>query len=241
MATSVRKIARVSLYAYALFRPTSFRATVMVRFSACQSVTISVPEQPRSIEDYLSEPSRLVCALLDEQQVERIHPNLFRVRMKPIKFLSLSVRPVSDIRVWCEDDVVRLSSDRCVVEGYEAFNERFAINMQGYLLVQQMPAGKTLRGQANLGVSVDLPQALKLTPKPLLERTGNGLINGILITLKQRLMRQLIEDYGVWAASSSTASSSTVSASTTSSSHEPSRRQLDKCGTNACAGDKSQV
>ena len=78
--------------------------------------------------------------------------------------------------------------------------------MQGYLLSQVAESGKRqskiLRGQANLIVSVDLPQALSFTPKPLLERTGNSLLNGILITLKQRLMRQLIADYCAWASSS---------------------------------------
>lgn len=171
----------------------------MVRFSASQSVSISVPPKPQTIEDYLSEVSRLVYALIDEKQVEVIHPNLFRVRMKPIKFLSLSVRPVSDIRVWREGDIVRLSSSKCFLEGQETFNDRFSISMQGYLVVQPGKKGQKLRGQANLGVSVDLPQAMKLTPKPLLERAGNGLINGILITLKQRLMRQLIKDYSDWA------------------------------------------
>ena len=72
--------------------------------------------------------------------------------------------------------------------------------MHGYLVVQPQGKQKKLRGQANLVISVDLPQAMKLTPKPLLERAGNGLINGILITLKQRLMRQLIKDYAAWAA-----------------------------------------
>ena len=71
--------------------------------------------------------------------------------------------------------------------------------MQVDLVSQSTDSGKRLRGQVNLIVSVDLPQALRLTPKPLLERTGNSLLNGILITLKQRLMRQLIADYSVWA------------------------------------------
>lgn len=179
----------------------------MIRFSASQSVSISVPPEPKAIEDYLSEVSRLVYALLDKKQVEVVHPNLFRVRMRPIKFLSLSVCPVSDIRVWREDNVVRLSSNKCYLEGQEAFNDRFSINMQGYLVVQPTAKGQTLRGQANLGIGVDLPQAMKLTPKPLLERAGNGLINGILITLKQRLMRQLIKDYSAWASASAEVSS----------------------------------
>ena len=171
----------------------------MVRFSASQSVSISVPPKPQAIEDYLNDVSRLVYALLDENQVEVIHPNLYRVSVKPIKFLSLSVRPVSDIRIWREDNVIRLSSNKCFLEGQETFNDRFSINMQGYLLVQPGDKGQKLRGQANLGVSVDLPQAMKLTPKPLLERAGSGLMNGILVTLKQRMMRQLIKDYCEWA------------------------------------------
>ncbi|MEM6450472.1 MAG: DUF1997 domain-containing protein [Cyanobacteria bacterium P01_D01_bin.105] len=171
----------------------------MVRFNASQSVTIAVPAKPRSIEDYLSEVSRLVYALVDEQQVEVIHPNLFRVKTKPIKFFNLSLQPISDIRIWHEDNAVRLSSDRCVLEGQQSFNDRFLIAMQGYLVVQPTTTGQQLRGQANLGISVDLPQALKLTPKYLLERTGNSLLNGILLTLRQRLMRQLIVDYCAWA------------------------------------------
>jgi hypothetical protein len=174
----------------------------MLRFSASQSVTISVPPQPLPIEVYLSEVSRLVYALIDPQQVEVIEPDIFRVRMRAIRFVGVSVQPVCDIKVWLEDSTVRLSSNQCYLEGYESFNERFALNMQGYLVVQPTSEGPKLRGQANLGVGVDLPSTMRLTPKPLLERTGNGLLNGILITLKQRLMRQLIDDYCNWASSS---------------------------------------
>ena len=174
----------------------------MVRFSASQVVTISVPTQPLSVEDYLSEPERLVYALVDPQQVEILSANLFRVKVRAIKFLGFVIQPVCDIEVWLESGTVRLRSDHCQLEGYEAFNQKFSMNMQGYLVSQETATGKTLRGQANLIVSVDLPQAMSFTPKPLLERTGNGLLNGILITLKQRLMRQLITDYCAWASSS---------------------------------------
>jgi len=179
----------------------------MVRFSASQAVTISVPTQPSSIEDYLNEPERLVYALIDPQYVERLSPNLFRVKVRALKFLGLSIQPVCDIEVWLNAGAVRLRSNRCQLEGYENFNQKFSMNMQGYLVSQQTAKGKRLRGQANLIVSVDLPQAMSFTPKPLLERTGNGLINGILVALKQRLMRQLIADYCDWASSSPPVSS----------------------------------
>ena len=171
----------------------------MVRFSASQSVSISVPPQPRPIEAYLSEPARLVYALVDKQQVETLSPTMFRMRMRAIRFFSISVQPICDIEVWLEGDTVRLRSDHCEVEGYKLLNESFTLNLQGYLVVQSTPKGKKLRGQANLMVSVDLPPALKFTPKKLVERTGSSLLNGILITMKQRLMRQLINDYSDWA------------------------------------------
>jgi len=178
----------------------------MVRFSASQSVTIAVPTQPLSVEAYLTEPERLVYALVDPSQVEKLGSNLFRVKVRSIKFLSFTIQPICDIEVWLEGETVRLRSNRCEIENYDSLNEKFSLNMQGYLLSQSTEEGKKrgkkLRGQANLIVSVDLPQALSFTPKPLLERTGNGLLNGILITLKQRLMRQLIADYCAWASSS---------------------------------------
>lgn len=171
----------------------------MVRFSASQSVSISVPQQPQPIESYLSEPQRLVYALVDSNQVEMLSPTLFRMRMKAIRFFSISVRPVCDIEVWLEDDTVRLSSDHCEVEEYDLLNESFSLNLQGYLVVQSTPKGEKLRGQANLRVDIDLPPVLSFTPKTLISRTGSGILNGILITMKQRLMRQLIKDYSAWA------------------------------------------
>ena len=181
----------------------------MVRFSASQSVSISVPQQPLPIEMYLSEPSRLVYALVDRQQVETLSPTLFRMRMKTIRFFSISIRPVCDIKVWLEQDTVRLSSNHCEVEEYDLLNDSFALNLQGYLVVQSTPQGKKLRGQANLMVDIDLPPVLGFTPKTLVARTGSSILNGILITMKQRLMRQLIDNYSAWATASSQVSSLT--------------------------------
>ena len=171
----------------------------MVRFNACQAVSIPVPQQPFSIETYLSKPQRLVAALVDETQVEVLGPNLFRLKVRPIKFIGLTIQPVCDIEIWLEEQTVRLRSNQCQIEGYESFNQKFSMNMQGYLVSQSTSVDKELHGQADLVVSVDLPPAATIMPRPILVRAGNGLLNGILTTLKQRLMRQLITDYCNWA------------------------------------------
>ena len=56
-----------------------------------------------------------------------------------------------------------------------------------------------LKGQADLEVQVELPSPLSLTPLPILETTGNGLLKSVLITIKKRLTHQLLIDYYKWA------------------------------------------
>ncbi|MGB3786387.1 MAG: DUF1997 domain-containing protein [Phormidesmis sp.] len=183
----------------------------MVRFSASQAVTISVPQQSIPIDTYLSEPKRLIEALVDEKQVEALGPNLFRLKVRPLKFIGLTIQPICDIEIWLEDQTVRLRSSQCQLEGHKSFNQKFSMNMQGYLVSQTTAEGDKLRGQANLMVSVDLSPAATLMPQSIMVRTGNGLLNGILITLKQRLMRQLIADYCAWAKSHTAAQTSSFS------------------------------
>jgi len=50
-----------------------------------------------------------------------------------------------------------------------------------------------------LEVGVEMPPLFWLTPKPILEATGNGLLKSVLLTIKQRLMYQLLLDYRQWA------------------------------------------
>ena len=48
-------------------------------------------------------------------------------------------------------------------------------------------------------MGVELPPPFTLTPKAILETTGNGLLKSVLLTIKQRLMHQLLLDYHQWA------------------------------------------
>lgn len=141
-----------------------------------------------------------MLALISPEQLERLEPGLFRFRMQPIKFVTLKLRPVSDIEIWSEQNTVYVRSTACRLEGQPAINDKFSLNLQGHLSTQDNRRGTRLYGQANLQVEVDLPPALRLMPKSVLQATGNGILNGILATMKQRLMRQLVTDYRDWAA-----------------------------------------
>ncbi|MBW4574381.1 MAG: DUF1997 domain-containing protein [Aphanothece sp. CMT-3BRIN-NPC111] len=170
------------------------------RFTASQAVHMAVPEQPVPIQHYLRQPQRLVHALADSSRIEQLSEECFRLKMRPLSFMTLSIQPIVDMKVWADSDgTVHLKSIACEIRGIDYINERFTLNLIGELAPYQDKGGTFLKGIANLEVQVELPPAFWFTPKSLLEATGNGLLKSVLLTIKQRLMHQLLSDYSQWA------------------------------------------
>ncbi len=166
------------------------------KFTASQSVEIPVPEQPVPIQHYLRQRRRLVNALTDPSRIQQISDEVFRLRMRPLAFMSFSVQPTVDMRVWTESNgTIRLQSIACEIVGFEYINQRFALSLQGFLIPEQVDTGTWLRGRADLQVEVDFPPPFCFTPKPILETTGNSLLKSVLLTIKQRLLHQLLADW----------------------------------------------
>ncbi|OKH36429.1 hypothetical protein NIES2119_17470 [[Phormidium ambiguum] IAM M-71] len=173
------------------------------RFDASQSVEIAVPQQPIPIQHYLRQPKRLVQALVDVNRIEQLSEEMFRLKMRPLAFMTLTIQPTVDMRVWTDSDgTVHLQSVACQIRGVEYINQRFSLNLKGRLSPQQIDGITYLKGRADLQVQVELPPPFWLTPKPLLETTGNGLLKSVLLTIKHRLMQQLLLDYATWAKTS---------------------------------------
>lgn len=169
------------------------------KFKACQSVEIPVPYQPIPIKHYLRQPQRLVNALADSSRIEQLSTEVFRLKMRPLAFLSLSIQPIVDMRVWAAPDgTIFLESVRSEIRGIEYINERFQLDLKGNLSSYEKDESTRLKGTANLEVQVELPPPFSFTPKSILETTGNGLLKSVLLTIKQRLLRQLLVDYRRW-------------------------------------------
>lgn len=169
------------------------------QFSASQSVEIAVPEQPIPIQHYLRQPQRLVHALVDPSRMEILSDEIFRLKMRPLSFLTLTLQPTVDMRVWANaNGTINLCSIGCEILGIDYINQRFALNLQGHLSPSQTQAGTRLQGIAHLQVQVEIPPPFSFTPTPILEATGNGLLKSVLLTVKQRLLHQLLVDYRRW-------------------------------------------
>ncbi len=169
------------------------------KFIASQSVEIPVPQQSIPIQHYLRQPQRLVNALADSSRVQPLTNEVFRLKMRPLAFMSLNIQPTVDMKVWAvPDGKVYLHSVGCEIIGIEYINHRFDLKLNGHLSPCNIHNNTYLQGNANLEVLVELPLPFSLTPKPILETTGNSLLKSVLLTIKQRLLRQLIVDYCHW-------------------------------------------
>lgn len=173
---------------------------MIIKFNASQSVDIPVVEQQIPIRHYLRQPKRLVNTLVDTTRLEQIDQDCFRLKMRPLHFMMLTIQPTVDMRLWASPKgKIYLKSEGCEIRGVEYINQRFALNLVGILEPQEIKGITHLKGKADLEVKVELPPPLWLTPRPVLETTGNGLLKSVLMTIKQRLTHKLLVDYRRWA------------------------------------------
>ncbi len=169
-------------------------------FTASQSVSILVPTAAVPIQHYLRQPQRLVQALTDPSQIETLNEHCYRLKLKPRQFLMFNLQPTVDIQLQPKPDgTVFLTSNTCELRGIDFVNQRFRLALKGVLSPQSKAGHTYLEGQADLEVQVDIPPVLWMTPKAIVEATGNGLLKSILMTVKQRLVHQLVLDYQQWA------------------------------------------
>jgi hypothetical protein len=104
------------------------------RFTASQSVEIAVPQQITFIQHYLRQPQRLVNALVDPSRIEQLSEECFRLKMRPLAFMTLSIQPTVDLKVWAEaNGTIHLQSTGCEIRGIEYINQRFDLNLKGHL------------------------------------------------------------------------------------------------------------
>ncbi len=169
-------------------------------FTASQAVSILVPNAAVPIQHYLRQPHRLMQALTDPSQIEALSEHCYRLKMKPRQFLMFNLQPTVDIQLQSKPDgTVFLNSEACELRGIDFVNQRFHLELEGVLAPVQQTGNTYLAGQADLKVQVDIPPVLWMTPRAIVEATGNGLLKSILMTVKQRLVHQLVLDYQKWA------------------------------------------
>ena len=171
----------------------------MLRLASQQTAQMQIPRRSVPLSHYLKQPRRLVHALMNPAQVEELSPDTFRFHLRGFEFLMLSIRPVVDLQIdVSQDHQLTVQSVGCKIRGNEFVDKQFSLDLQGQLNLQERQDTTELNGNVNLAIAVGLPPVLEMTPRSLLETTGNQILRGVLNTMKQRLMRQLAADYERW-------------------------------------------
>lgn len=171
----------------------------MLRLASQQTAQMQIPRRSVPLSHYLKQPQRLVHALMNPEQVEELSSDTFRFHLRGFQFLMLNIRPVVDLQIdVSHDHRLTVRSVGCKIRGNDFVDKQFSLNLQGELNLKERQDTTELDGKVNLAISVGLPPMLQMTPRSLLETTGNQILRGVLNTMKQRLMRQLAADYERW-------------------------------------------
>lgn len=178
-----------------------------IHFQASEIVTLEVKQQEIPIQHYLRQPYRLVKTIADEKLMTPLADNCYQLKMHSLSFLDLyHFQPTVVLKVWSgASGNVYISSQSCEIKGIEYINRRFHLTLKGKLSTQENNGKTYLQGKADLQVKVDLPPPLWLTPKSLLQSTGNSLLKGVLMRIKQKLVSQFLRDYYQFAEEKTTA------------------------------------
>ncbi|MEM7649372.1 MAG: DUF1997 domain-containing protein [Cyanobacteria bacterium P01_A01_bin.70] len=171
----------------------------MLRLSSQQTVNMQIAQRSVPLHHYLKQPRRLVHALMNPSQVDQLSRDTFRFRLRGFQFLMLNIRPVVDLQIDAsQDHMLHVRSVGCKIQGNDFVDRQFALKLTGILQLTERHGFTQLTGDVQLDIAVGLPPMLQLTPYAILETTGNQILKGVLMTIKQRLMRQLAADYERW-------------------------------------------
>jgi len=162
-------------------------------FRASQHLDLPVASQSKHLRSYLRQEDRVIKALLDERQLERIGPGRYRYTVTTLQVFQLQVCPVVLLKIEQGDGRISMQATDATLEGLGLVDD-FQLSLEALLEV----GDQGLQGEAMLGVNVSQPPLLKLIPKRVLESTGESILSGILMTIKGRVGRQLVKDFQEW-------------------------------------------
>ena len=166
---------------------------MLLAFDAKQKLKLSVTRNKKYLSKYLLEEERVVGAMLDPNKLVPEGEGKYKYTVTSFKVFQLEVNPVVSIGVENKEGVLKMSALDSKLDGLgivEDFNLILKANLEA--------TDNGLEGEALLGVSVSRPLLLKLVPKKILESTGHSVLNGILLGIKSRDQKQLIEDFLSW-------------------------------------------
>ncbi|WP_353292450.1 DUF1997 domain-containing protein [Synechococcus sp. M16CYN] len=162
-------------------------------FEASQKMDLPVQCNAELLPDYLQQEERVLRALLDTRQLRRTKLGHYRYLVTSLQVFQLQVKPVVSLEIETKANTLVMKAVDCELEGLSGVDD-FQLSLESRLTSDH----RGLNGHAHLAVRVSQPQLLRLIPRYVLESTGESILNGILIGIKSRVGKQLINDFNHW-------------------------------------------
>ncbi|MCT0198527.1 DUF1997 domain-containing protein [Synechococcus sp. CS-1325] len=162
-------------------------------FSASQYLRQPVPEQTHRLALYLNDEDRIVRALLDASQLEKLGEGRYRYAVKPLRAFQLQIQPVVQLQTQRSAERLEIEALDCQLAGFDLVDD-FSLTLHSWIRATETG----LEGEARLAVSVSRPAVLSLIAPKVLEATGRSLLGGILLGMRKRVGQQLLGDFRHW-------------------------------------------
>jgi hypothetical protein len=162
-------------------------------FSASQQLSLPVVERAECLASYLDDEERVIQALLDPSQLEKLAPGHYRYEVTHLKVFQLQIKPVVELQARRQPGRLELEAIDCDLEGLGLVDD-FRLTLSSWLEVRD----DGLEGEAELAVQVSRPAVLRLIAPKVLEATGRSLLAGILLGIRTRVSQQLLRDFSRW-------------------------------------------
>ena len=166
---------------------------MLLAFDAKQKLKLSVTSNKEYLSNYLLEEERVVGAMLDSRKLVPEGEGKYKYTVTSFKVFQLDINPVVSIGVENKDGVLTMRALDSKLDGLGMIDD-FKLILKANLKATDIG----LEGEALLGVSVSQPPLLRLVPKTILESTGHSVLNGILLGIKARVQKQLVNDFLDW-------------------------------------------
>ena len=162
-------------------------------FSASQQLSLPVAADGDRLAAYLADEDRVVGALLDPRQLQKLGQGHYRYTVTRVQVFQLQIQPVVELQARCTAGRLELQALDCQLEGLGLVDD-FRLTLSSWLTASPMG----LEGEAALAVTVSQPPLLKLIPPRVLEATGRSVLGGILLGIRNRVGQQLLGDFQAW-------------------------------------------
>ena len=162
-------------------------------FEARQKLDLPVFSNADRLSDYLLQQERVVGAMLDASKLTLLGPGSYRYNVTSFKVFQLEVNPVVSIAAVNSEGKLRMHATDSELDGLGLVDD-FVLKLDATLEVTE----RGLEGEALLGVTVSPPPLLKLIPRQVLESTGQSILSTILLGIKARVGKQLVDDFSKW-------------------------------------------